>query len=145
MAVPAQAVELVKKFEGCKLKAYLCPAKVWTCGYGATGADVGRGTVWEQADADQRLADDLRKFAIAVDHMVRVRVTEGQRAALISLAFNVGSVALKESTLLKLLNAGDYHGAGDQFARWNKGGGRVLTGLVSRRAAEQELFMEGVK
>jgi lysozyme len=145
MAVPAQAIELVKRFEQCRLRAYLCPAKVWTCGWGATGADVGRGTVWTQEDADDRLADDLRKFAIAVDHMVRVRLTEGQRSALISLAFNVGSVALKESTLLRLLNAGDYRGAGEQFLRWNKGGGRVLGGLVARRAAESELFLEGVE
>src|SRR3954469_11644790 len=121
MAVPQGAIDLVKRFEGCKLRAYLCPVKVWTCGWGATGADVGRGTVWTQEDADDRLADDLRKFAIAVDHMVRVRLIEGQRSALISLAFNVGSVALKESTLLRLLNAGDYRGAGEQFLRWNKG------------------------
>jgi len=145
MAVPQGAIDLVKRFEGCKLRAYLCPVKVWTCGWGATGADVGRGTVWTQEDADDRLADDLRKFAIAVDHMVRVRLTEGQRSALISLAFNVGSVALKESTLLRLLNAGDYRGAGEQFLRWNKGGGRVLGGLVARRAAESELFLEGVE
>jgi lysozyme len=145
MAVPEQAVELIKHFEGCKLKAYLCPAKVWTCGYGATGADVGRGTVWTQEDADDRLAKDLAKFERAAARMVRVPVTEGQKSALISLMFNIGSTAFQESTLLKLLNAKDYRGAGAQFGRWTKAGGRTLNGLVARRDAEAKLFMEGVK
>jgi lysozyme len=145
MAVPEQAVELIKHFEGCKLKAYLCPAKVWTCGYGATGADVGRGTVWTQEDADDRLAKDLAKFERAAARMVRVPVTEGQKSALISLMFNIGSTAFQESTLLKLLNAKDYRGAGAQFGRWTKAGGRTLNGLVARRDAEAKLFMEGVE
>jgi lysozyme len=145
MAVPEQAVELIKHFEGCKLKAYLCPAKVWTCGYGATGADVGRGTVWTQEDADDRLAKDLAKFERAAARMVRVPVTEGQKSALISLMFNIGSTAFQESTLLKLLNAKDYRGAGAQFGRWTKAGGRSLNGLVARRDAEAKLFMEGVE
>jgi lysozyme len=145
MAVPEQAVELIKHFEGCKLKAYLCPAKVWTCGYGATGADVGRGTVWTQEDADDRLAKDLVKFERAAARMVRVPVTEGQKSALISLMYNIGSTAFQESTLLKLLNAKDYRGAGAQFGRWTKAGGRSLNGLVARRDAEAKLFMEGVK
>jgi lysozyme len=145
MAVPEQAVELIKHFEGCKLKAYLCPAKVWTCGYGATGADVGRGTVWTQEDADDRLAKDLVKFERAAARMVRVPVTEGQKSALISLMYNIGSTAFQESTLLKLLNAKDYRGAGTQFLRWTFANGRSLNGLLARREAEKKLFMEGVK
>lgn len=145
MTVPQGAIDLVKRFEGCRLQAYKCPAGLWTCGWGAVGEGIGRGVVWTQEDADHRLAEDLVKFTGAVDHMVRVRMTPGQRAALISLAFNIGSVALRESTLLQLLNAGKYAAAGKQFERWNKGGGRVLTGLTARRAAEAASFMEGVK
>lgn len=145
MTVPQGAIDLIKRFEGCRLQAYKCPAGVWTCGWGAVGEGIEQNVIWTQAAADHRLATDLVKFTGAVDHMVRVRMTPGQRAALISLAFNIGSVALRESTLLQLLNAGKYAAAGTQFARWNKGGGKVLPGLVARRAAEAASFMEGVE
>jgi lysozyme len=141
--VPKAARELVARFEGCKLKAYKCPAGVWTCGYGATGSDVGPGTVWTQDQAAARLDLDLSKFATAVTRIVRVPVTEGQRAALISFAFNLGSRSLQESTLMRLLNDKQYEAAADQFPRWNKAGGKVLAGLTTRRAAERELFLQG--
>lgn len=143
-AVPKAAVELVKRFEGCKLKAYRCPAGVWTCGYGATGADVGSGTVWTQDQAEERLTRDLTKFAAAVDTLVKVPLTDGQRAALISFAFNLGAGALKGSTLLRLLNAGKVADAAEQFKRWCLAGGQELKGLKVRREAERQLFMEGV-
>lgn len=145
MTVPQGAIDLVKRFEGCRLQAYKCPAGIWTCGWGAVGEGIGQNVIWTQAAADHRLAADLERFTDAVDHMVRVPVTPGQRAALISFAYNAGPVALRESTLLQLLNAGKYAAAGAQFARWNKGGGKVLPGLVARRAAEAASFMEGVK
>jgi lysozyme len=141
-AVPKAALDLVKRFEGCRLKAYKCPANVWTCGYGATGADVGPNTVWTQEQADSRLDRDLARFATAVARIVKVPVTENQRAALISFAFNVGSGSLQESTLLRLLNQGQAEAAADQFKRWNKAGGKELAGLTTRREAERDLFLK---
>jgi hypothetical protein len=91
--------------------------------------------------ADRYLAHDLQEFERAVAAMVTVPVTSNQFSALVSLAYNIGISALRGSTLLRLLNAGDYAGAANQFLRWNRGGGRVLPGLVKRRAAERDLFL----
>ena len=134
-------VRLVQEFEGCRLDAYRCPAGIPTIGYGATGPDIRMGMVWTQEQADERLAEDLARFAAGVERLVQVDLTDNQFAALVSFAYNVGLGALRDSTLLRKLNAGDYLGAADQFARWNKGGGRVLPGLVRRRAAERDLFL----
>lgn len=134
-------VRLVQEFEGCKLDAYRCPAGIPTIGYGATGPDIRMGMTWTQEQADERLADDLSKFSDGVDRLVRVPLTGNQFAALVSFAYNVGLGALAGSTLLRKLNAGDYQGAADQLPRWNKAGGRVLPGLVRRRAAERDLFL----
>lgn len=131
---------LVKRWEGCRLTAYLCPAGVWTVGYGATGPDVRQGVVWTQAQAESRLRADLERFAAGVAKVVRVPLTAGQKGALVSLAYNIGLAAFRRSTLLRKLNAGDYAGAAREFARWNRGGGRVLPGLVKRRADECRLF-----
>lgn len=137
-------VRLVQEFEGCKLEAYPDPGtggEPWTVGFGSTGPDIGPGTVWTQEEADARFLDDLTKFGDGVDRLVRVPLTDNQFAALVSFAYNVGLGALAGSTLLRKLNAGDYQGAADQLPRWNKGGGRVLPGLVRRRARERELFL----
>jgi lysozyme len=134
-------VALVREFEGCRLDAYRCPAGIPTIGYGATGPDIRMGMKWTQEQADERLAEDLARFAEGVERLVLVDLTDNQFAALVSFAYNVGLGALAGSTLLRKLNAGDYEGAADQFPRWNKGGGRVLPGLVRRRAAERDLFL----
>lgn len=134
-------VALVREFEGCRLDAYRCPAGIPTIGYGATGPDIRMGMKWTQEEADERLAEDLARFAEGVERLVLVDLTDNQFAALVSFAYNVGLGALAGSTLLRKLNADDFQGAADQFARWNKGGGRVLPGLVRRRAAERDLFL----
>ena len=135
-----QTLNLIKHYEGCKLKAYLCPAGVLTIGYGHT-KNVKRGDVISQQQADEVLVADLKEFENAVNDMVLVPLTENQRGALISFAFNVGIHALKKSTLLKKLNAKDYQGAANEFLRWNKAGGKELKGLTLRRQAERELFL----
>lgn len=137
------ALPLVKRWEGCKLTAYLCPAGVWTVGYGATGPDVRRGVVWTQEQAESRLRRDLSGFKERVDVLVLVPLSAGQMAALSSLAYNIGVEAFRKSTLLRKLNAGDYAGAAREFDRWTRGGGRVLPGLVKRRADERRLFEGG--
>ncbi len=134
-------VRLVQEFEGCRLEAYRCPAGIPTIGYGATGPDIRMGMVWTQEQADARLVEDLARFADGVERLVEVDLSDNQFAAIVSFAFNVGLGALRDSTLLRKLNAGDYLGAADQLPRWNKGGGRVLPGLTRRRAAERDLFL----
>ncbi|WP_042702041.1 lysozyme [Azospirillum sp. B506] len=137
------AVDLVKHFEGLYLTAYLCPAGVPTIGYGHTaGVTMGETITLEQANAF--LASDLAEAAGHVDALVKVPLNENQRGALSSFVFNLGAGSLESSTLLKLLNAGDYAGAAGQFGRWVyatvNGKPTKLPGLVARRAAEAALF-----
>lgn len=139
MQISKAGLDLIKQFEGLYLKAYRCPAGVPTIGYGHT-AGVAMGQTITQQQADDYLRRDVRQFERAVERLVKVPLTQGQFDALVSFAFNLGEGALAQSTLLRLLNAGDYAGAAAQFDRWNKAGGRVLPGLVRRRAAERALF-----
>lgn len=139
MQISKAGLDLIKQFEGLYLKAYRCPAGVPTIGYGHT-AGVAMGQTITQQQADDYLRRDVRQFERAVARLVRVPLTQGQFDALVSFAFNLGEGALAQSTLLRLLNSGDYAGAAAQFDRWNKAGGRVLPGLVRRRAAERALF-----
>lgn len=133
-------ITLVKSSEGLKLVAYKCPAGIWTNGYGHTGPDVTPGMVITQAQADALLARDLERFETGVARLVKVPLNQNQFDALVCFSFNLGLGALQGSTLLRLLNAGDYAGAAAQFPRWNKAGGKELPGLTRRRAAEQSLF-----
>lgn len=139
MQISKAGLDLIKQFEGLYLKAYRCPAGVPTIGYGHT-AGVAMGQTITQQQADDYLRRDVRQFERAVARLVTVPLTQGQFDALVSFAFNLGEGALAQSTLLRLLNAGDYAGAAAQFDRWNKAGGRVLPGVVRRRAAERALF-----
>ncbi len=135
-------LDLIKSFEGLELKGYLCPAGVPTIGYGHTGPGVRVGQVITEAQADDLLASDLRKFEDAVFKLVGDHATDNQFSALVSFAYNVGpgEGGLKTSTLLRKHNEGNYAGAKAEFAKWRMGGGKVLTGLVRRRAAEASLY-----
>lgn len=130
---------LITCYEGEKLKAYRCPAGIWTIGVGHTGPDVKPGMTITQARSQEILSEDLAKFEEAVNTLCPV-TTQDQFDALVSFAFNVGAEALKTSTLRRKHNDGDYAGAAAEFARWNKAGGRVLPGLTTRRAAEAALY-----
>ncbi len=147
MKISNKGVGLVKHFEGLFLMSYLCPAQVWTIGYGHTGITHNDGTVKRgmkitQEKAEGLLAMDLNtKYAPDVIRMVKVPLTQNQFDALVSFHFNTG--ALGKSTLLRKLNAGDYQGAAAEFGKWTRGGGRVLPGLVRRRKAERHLFETG--
>ncbi len=148
MYISKNGLDLIKKFEGCKLKAYLCPAGVWTIGYGHTKG-VYPGMQITQELADKFLLDDVWNFEREVENLVHVPLTQGQFDALVSFSFNVGldidddniAEGLGDSTLLRKLNRGDYAGAADEFPKWNKSRGRVLGGLVARRGAERALFL----
>ena len=139
----AEGIELIKSFEGFRSDAYLCAAGVWTCGWGSTKG-VQEGDVWSESHAEERLATDVEEFEDAVRELVTVKLNDDQFSALVSFCFNLGANALKISTLLKKLNAGDYQAVPDQIRRWNKatvnGEKVVLDGLVRRRNAEALLF-----
>lgn len=140
MRTGPEGIALIKAFEGCGLKAYLCPAGVPTIGYGSTGPHVKLGQTITRAQAELLLKLDLLRFEAAIARLVTVPLNQNQTDALISFAFNVGIGALEKSTLLKKLNDGDYNAVPSQLQRWNKAGGKVLPGLVRRRLAEGELF-----
>ncbi|MRT38829.1 glycoside hydrolase family protein [Acinetobacter sp. RIT698] len=145
MKTSAKGINLICGFEGLELKAYDDGVGVWTIGYGTTsinGVKVKKGDTCTAEQAKAYLAQDLKKFESAVNTAVKVQLNQNQFDALISLTYNIGSGAFKDSTLLKKLNAKDYKGAAAQFPRWNRGGGRVLNGLVKRRKIEMELFLK---
>lgn len=140
----AIACDVIARFEGCELHAYLCPAGVWTIGYGTTRIDdkpVTRLTPPITKDkAKQLLRADAYKFYLDILKAVEKELTANQYAALVSFVYNIGSGAFRRSTLLKKLNKGDISGASAQFPRWVKSQGKTLDGLVRRREAERELF-----
>lgn len=137
------ALELVKRWEGCRLEAYPDPgtgAAPWTIGWGSTGEGIGPGTVWTQEQADERLERDVRAFMAGVQELLTSQPTPHQLGAMTSLAYNIGLGAFGGSTLRRKFNAGDLGGAARQFDRWVYAGGRVMKGLVNRRADERRVF-----
>ena len=141
MRISKKGLALIKHYEGCRLEAYLCPAKVWTIGYGHTGPEVKKGMKITQEEAERLLLQDLEKFEFGLHGLLTVQVTQGQFDALVSFAFNLGLGALRGSTLLKKLNVGNVKGAADQFLLWVNAAGKVLPGLQKRRQDERALFL----
>jgi lysozyme len=129
-----------RRYEQLRLVAYLCPAGVWTVGYGATGPGIGPGTTWTEEQSETNLRDRFVKLGARIEALVLVHLKPHQMAALALLADNIGINAFRASTLLRKLDAGDYTGAAKEFDKWTRGGGRVLPGLVKRRADERALF-----
>jgi lysozyme len=132
---------LIKHFESCRVKAFKpIPTDPWTIGWGRTKG-VLAGDTCTQAQADAMLEEDL---AVAEDDVIKgatVNLTQNQFDALVSFVYNCGGPAFWASTLRRLLNAGDFKGAAEQFPRWNKSAGVVLDGLTRRRDAEKRLFL----
>lgn len=141
MKTSQKGIDLIKKYEGCRLTAYKCPSGVWTIGYGHTNG-VKKGQKISQKQAEVFLREDIEKFENGVKKAVFVPLTQNQFDALVSFTYNCGLGAFKSSTLLKKLNAKDYTGTAKEFLRWNKSNGRVLDGLKRRRNAEKDLFEE---
>lgn len=144
-----QGLALIRQFEGCArlrrdgmVEAYPDPGtggEPWTIGWGATGPGIGPGTVWTQQRCDARLESDVARHARDVAFALGdAPTTQAQFDALVSFHYNTGAIA--RSTLLRRHLAGDYRAAAEEFARWNRAGGRVLKGLVRRRAAEARLY-----
>lgn len=156
-------LELIKKFEGIpdgdpstvNIDPYLDPVGIWTIGWGhaiSVGGSYLRGRENRKAardlypggitieQAEQLLRGDVLDTCRDVEALVESPLTDNQFGALVSFTFNLGRGNLSKSTLLRKLNDGDYDGAAIEFNKWNKAGGKVLAGLVARRAAEAELF-----
>jgi lysozyme len=146
MQISRKGLELLKRHEGLRLAAYLCPANVWTIGYGSTGPHVFKGKTISQTEAELLLRKDLSRFEDGVKRLVKVPLTQGQFDALVSFSFNVGlgngqpGKGLAGSTLLKKLNAGRYDDVPAELMKWTRGGGKVLPGLVKRRRDEAALW-----
>ena len=141
MKISPTGIKLIKSYEGLRLNSYICPAGVWTIGYGHTGG-VEPNTKIDEKTADAYLKQDLVKFEKAVLTYVTIDLNQNQFDALVSFCFNVGPQAFKGSTLVKRLNNGENPNsvAAEELPKWNKGDGKVLEGLNRRRSAELELF-----
>lgn len=145
-AWPASAAfDFVAAHEGLRLEAYLCPAGVWTIGYGQThinGVPVHAGMKISEDRARQLLTQELKHVQDQLAGLVRVKVSQGEFIALTDFAFNVGAGNFSRSTLRKLLNEGKYQTAAYEFRRWTYANGKKLPGLVRRREAEERLFKD---
>ena len=139
MNIGTKGLDLIRFFEGLELNAYQCAAGVWTIGYGHT-KDVQQGMTISEARANEMLAEELNEYESYINGLVTVELNQDQFDAMVSWVYNLGVGNLKASTLLKVLNAGDYDGVPAQMMRWNKAGGKVLEGLTKRRQAEADLF-----
>ena len=145
MVISNKLKELVKEFEGCKLKAYKCPAGIWTIGYGNTqyenGKAVKEGDVITLERAEQLLEIILIKFIQQVGELVKSNINQNQKDALTDFAYNCGVGNLKNSTLLKKVNADPKDKTiRAEFEKWTRANGKVLNGLVKRRNAEANLY-----
>ena len=170
MKLSKAGADLMHRFEGCRNKPYLCPAHIWTIGYGhvlyqeqirlpmvrADGKDVPMirkemplkpedNRVWSKQEIEELFADDVASFERGVLRLVPTVVgRQGAFDALVSISFNFGLGNLQRSTIRMKANRGDWEGAAEAFMVWTKGGGKVLPGLVRRREAEKALFLSGL-
>jgi lysozyme len=137
-------LQLTEMFEGVKLTAYRCPAGILTIGYGHTGHDVYEGLTITQDHAEALLLVDITWAEVIVKHYVTVALTQTQFNSLVDFVFNIGSGNFEHSTLLKVLNTGDFVQAGHEFEKWEMIHGTPNKGLARRRVAEAELFAHGI-
>lgn len=140
-------IELIKHFEGCKLQAYLCPANVWTIGYGTTryedGRKVKQGDEIQLGYAELLLKEDLIAFEEKVKALVKSDINENQFSALVSFTYNLGARNLSISTLLKKVNKNPNDPTIDlEFKKWINANGKPLNGLIKRREAESKLYFK---
>lgn len=140
-----EGIAIIKKYEGCSLKCYLDPIGIPTIGYGSIwGLDHTRLASTHrditEHEAELLLKRELRTTENAVARLVKSPLTQNQFSAVCCLVYNVGSGKFKSSTIRMKLNRKDYVGASNEFWKWRRAGGKILRGLVRRRAEEKELF-----
>jgi lysozyme len=137
---------LIKDFEKCKLKAYRCPAGVWTIGWGTTaeagvGVKPNYGMVITQAQADHYFNLTIEKFLSEIRPFIKKPINENELGAFVSLAYNIGTPKFNKSSALRFFNSGDKARAADAILLWNKAEGKISSGLIRRRTAERALFL----
>lgn len=148
MNMTEEGISLIKKYEGCKLTAYKCPAGVWTIGYGNTfyedGSTVKPGDKITQERADQLFRNILeKKFVEPIRKLIVSDINDNMFSAIVSFTYNVGIGNLKSSTLLKKVNANpNDQTISLEFKKWVKSAGKVLSGLVRRRESESDLYFK---
>lgn len=130
---------LIKKFEGLRLKAYYCPAGILTCGYGSTGADIKKDTIWTKEYAEKRATSDAL-YALNKTKKLCPNLFGFQLQAIADFTYNLGSGRLAGSTLRRKINSGDFNAVDIELRKWVRGGGKILPGLVLRRETEIALF-----
>ena len=132
---------LIMKYEGLYLRSYLCPAGVWTIGYGATGQGIGPNVVWTREQAEARLELDMAKFwRAALKLSPCLALYPEIHEAIADFCFNLGTGRYKGSTLKRRVDAEDWDGACEEIVKWVYGGGKRLRGLVARRQEEAEII-----
>lgn len=147
MNISHKGLGLIQEFEGFIPHAYKCPAGVWTIGYGSTVIDGEKVKPTDKVSRDtalQLLTKDCQKIAHELQKLVKVPLSQTEIDALICFIYNIGIGAFSRSTMLKLINDNQKAKAALQFDRWNKAGGKVLPGLIIRRAKERALFAGGL-
>ena len=145
MKTNQKGIDILHEFEGCKLEAYLCPAKIWTIGYGNTfyadGSPVKQGDKITIEQAKRLFDVILARFENQVRKLVTSDINHNQFSALVSFTYNVGVGNFTNSTLRQMVNANpNSPNIREQFIRWNKAGGQVMQGLIRRRTAEANLY-----
>lgn len=155
--ISPKALKMIAHHEGTRYKPYRCPAALWTVGVGhVLYPEQGKlpmaerlayplakvdNRTWSKDEVNALLEFDLTRFVRGVSRYCTGPFTQGQLDALVSFSFNVGLGTLQRSTLRQKFNRGDFAGAADEFMKYTKGGGKVLKGLVNRRADERSLFL----
>jgi len=148
IGITDQGIALIKEFEGFRGTAYFDAAGIPTIGWGHTRSvdkkDVEQGLTITEREAEKFFEEDIQKAINAVSFLVIVKLSSGQRDALISFVYNIGPMAFENSTMLRRLNDGEFEEAASEFGRWIYGGDKVLGGLVKRRKREEKLFRDGI-
>ena len=139
MKISENGLELIKKFEGCETTAYQDSVGVWTIGFGHTKG-VEEGQTCSIEDAESMLADEMNEYEGYINNMVKVELQQHEFDALVAWVYNLGPTNLGESTMLKVLNGGQFDRVPDEMNRWTRAGGEILEGLVRRRQAESLMF-----
>ena len=161
MITSEKGIQLIKHFEGCHLKPYLCPALLWTVGYGhvlypeqnrlplaqrkSYNLKIEHFRNWEQSEVDALLKQDLQRFERGVLRYITVPLKQNEFDALVSFSFNLGLGTLQRSSIRSKLNRGDKEGAIKTLLKYCRAGGKILRGLERRRAAEADLFFSHIK
>lgn len=146
MKVSDKCINMIKHHEGFVRKPYQDPIGLWTVGVGHLIGDGKKlpkewNKEFTDEEVDNILCEDLERFEIGIQRLTKVPLTQSQFDALVSFSFNVGLGNFQSSTLRSKLNRGDYEGASNEFPKWRKAGGKILKGLVKRRADEKNLFL----